>query len=301
MAYFPPGLVHHDLDQSSAEMVLDTDCSISPAGLQVIVPSLSTLPVEVVQDVLGFLPDVDSVANASMSCRRWYAAFRAIETHLLEKALCRELGNLSDLHPGAIVALRIPLNQDNARDLNDLLSFMPIPTGPTPHKARDVIVKHARAAAAIHTMAGVVRAQPEADFDPIKGPFTIKRARDMVQVHKAHRRLTEMFLVPFLMGAKAIERSPGSPDFETALWHFETFCRLFGGQLWYWRWRSSICFVWIIEAFWECHTRDEADGISEVHSFLTALVIRDITSVIQAPCIWLKAPYPRDWSECSPI
>lgn len=85
--------------------------------------SLRQLPLEIIQQVLKSLPDVNSVPNASMSCRLFKDALRGHESDTLKAELYIELG---DLHPEAIKALQIPVSNNISRDLDKLLLAMPV-------------------------------------------------------------------------------------------------------------------------------------------------------------------------------
>lgn len=230
---------------------------------------VDNLPVEVVQKILGFLPDIESVANASMSCWQWQNGFRAYESQILEKVLIRVMGDLADLHPAAIEALQIPYNQD-LTDLASILSFLPTRSDDQPCPHRERLVVRARNLRGIQAAMGLAPADPEKKFDLLKGPYNLKRALDMTQTHRAHRKIVDQYLAhrPRGVSTYIVIRISARSHIETALWHFESFCRLFGGQSWYQRWGKSVTFATIIKAFWESFTPLEEVWIRSAHKFL---------------------------------
>lgn len=264
--------------------------------------SFGDLPVETILNVLMSVPDLDSLVNASMSCRQWNVIVRRFESQVSKAVLSNELGGLSALPAGAIEALRIPLNSDNniATDLFKLRSFiLPKVAGPHPFADEyDALWMHARFAMEIQQAMGVSTVQSEDEFDPIRGPYSIKTAREVMQVHRAHTRLADMHFKSSdaeAPGSQPIQPTSREP-FETALWHFEAFCRLFGGHRWYTRWRDSVCFKIIIHAYWQSRTRAEIESIREVHTFLSKLVSATVpgSKVIEGVC-----PHG-DISQCEP-
>lgn len=230
------------------------------------------LPVEVVQNILGFLPDIESVANASMSCWQWQNGLRVFEAQILQKILFREMGNLADLHPGAIQALQIPYQRD-LPSLAKILSFFPTRPVPRPCPSRESLVRRARLATEIQDAMGSTSHSPEKEFDLFHGPYTLKKALDITQTHRAHRELADEYFEAQNPRCLADLRMPVSSrlNFEAALWRFEFFCRVFGGQLWYHRWRKSICFATIIKAYWESFTLLQRYWMHSAHNFLVEI------------------------------
>lgn len=230
------------------------------------------LPVEVVQSILGFLPDIESVANASMSCWQWQNGLRAFEAQILKKVLFREMGNLADLHPGAIEALQIPFIQD-LPNLAKILSFFPNQPSAKPCPSRESLVRRARLATEIQDAIGLASVDPEKSFDLFKGPYNLKKALDITQTHQAHRKLADEYFAAQNLRCSADLAMPSSSrsNLEAALWRFESFCRIFGGQLWYRRWHKSICFATIIKAYWEGFTLLQRYWMHSAHTFLVEI------------------------------
>lgn len=233
------------------------------------------LPLEVVQNVLGFLPDIESVTNASMSCWRWQNALRTFEDQILQKVLCRELGDLHDLSVHAIEALQIPRNQ-NFTDLAKILSFMS-PSQPwISNPDRETLLCHIQVVREIKAANGLAATEddrPEQKkFDPIKGPYNLKKALEITQTCQAHRKLADEFFATQNLMFTDDSHRPTRSQIETALWKIEAFGRLFGGQLWYERWHSSYCFYIIIEAYWESFVDEDFEWIFETHTFLVDII-----------------------------
>lgn len=255
------------------------------------------LPVEIIQDILGFLPDIESVANASMSCWQWQNGLRAFEAQILEKVLFREMGDLADLPRAAIEAFQIPYIQDFT-DLDKILSFLPTQPEYQYYPYRERLLLRARNSGEIQAAMGMASANPEKRFDLFEGPYNLKRALDITKTFQAHRKLADEYFVCRIRGVQAdlaIQSSDRS-KIETALWHFESFCRLFGGQLWYHRWSRSVSFAAIVMAYWESFTLVQELWIHSAHSFLveiTETALQDNKSrAMRAACVPKKFSEP---------
>lgn len=272
--------------------------TVAPSGGAAVVPDSKTslhqdkalllkLPIEILQKMFKTFPDMEAVAATAASCQYLMLIYQGHEHGILKALVERELGGeLSQLHDGAIAAVKIaPNNTPALRDINNFLEFIWVSRGvgrrPDPRPTTIADIKRLMFPASPQETTETQ--STKSGVDVVEDPLTLRGALELYRVLTAHRELMALFLDHEQQtfqpadGTALRQGFGGGPMGErraaSALWEFERFCRVFGGDEWWvQRWRHSLHFPHIIAACWmEWPSRNTHDLV-RVHDFLRSLM-----------------------------